>query len=121
MAKTQHRSKPVSLWVWVIAGAVALSLAFGAFAFSQSQKPSPQTAAKLTEMPHHVPPEPAWLKNALQPVRTAYIYAASNPEPLKQIPCYCGCDAVGHKDNYECYFTHDGQGTVTGYEQHAYG
>jgi len=28
---------------------------------------------------------------------------ARQPDLLKQIPCYCGCGAMGHKSNYACY------------------
>lgn len=36
-------------------------------------------------------------------VRNAYQLAAANPEVFKEIPCYCGCDKLGHKNNYDCY------------------
>ena len=36
-------------------------------------------------------------------VREAYQFAAANPDLMKQIPCYCGCGAVGHTSNYACY------------------
>lgn len=36
-------------------------------------------------------------------VQEAYRFALANPDVLEQIPCYCGCGAVGHKNNYQCY------------------
>ena len=36
-------------------------------------------------------------------VREAYQFAVANPDLLKQIPCYCGCGAMGHTSNYACY------------------
>ena len=36
-------------------------------------------------------------------VRDSYRFAMTNPDPLKNVPCYCGCAPLGHKDNYDCY------------------
>ncbi len=40
-------------------------------------------------------------------VKDAYLYAATHPEVLQYIPCYCGCGAAthngGHSDNERCY------------------
>lgn len=36
-------------------------------------------------------------------VREAYQFAVANPEPLKNVPCYCGCGAMGHTSNYDCF------------------
>ena len=31
------------------------------------------------------------------------ILAARRGELLKYIPCYCGCERVGHRSNHDCY------------------
>lgn len=36
-------------------------------------------------------------------VQAAYQFAITNPDALKNVPCYCGCGAVGHTSNYSCY------------------
>ncbi len=36
-------------------------------------------------------------------VQEAYRFALANPQILKQVPCYCGCASIGHKNNYQCY------------------
>jgi len=36
-------------------------------------------------------------------VQEAYRFAVANPELLKVIPCYCGCEMFQHRDNYACY------------------
>lgn len=46
---------------------------------------------------------PMDMQTARQEVREAYQFAAANPEPLKNVPCFCGCDKLGHKNNYDCY------------------
>jgi hypothetical protein len=64
---------------------------------------------------------PAEVQSAPVQVQTAYRFAAANPDILKEIPCYCGCDASGHESNYECYVSEvDALGTVT-FDDHAIG
>jgi hypothetical protein len=70
--------------------------------------------APLSEMPADV-------RNAPVVVRQAYQFAAANPGMLKQIPCYCGCGAIGHKSNYDCYVSgEDSKGNPT-FDTHALG
>jgi hypothetical protein len=57
--------------------------------------------ASLSEMPRQV-------QQAPQTVREAYRFAIANPDVLQEIPCYCGCGAMGHTSNYSCY----AEGTV---------
>lgn len=47
-----------------------------------------------------MPPE---VQDAPVVVQQAYQYAAANADILSQIPCYCGCGAMGHTSNYACY------------------
>jgi protein-disulfide isomerase len=45
-------------------------------------------------------------------VQEAYRFALANPDVLDVIPCYCGCNQVGHENNRMCYVqseTADGQ------------
>lgn len=70
--------------------------------------------ASLHEMPADVQQAPV-------SVQEAYQFAVANPEVLEEIPCYCGCGAMGHKSNYACYVAGvDGAGTIT-YDPHALG
>ena len=46
---------------------------------------------------------PAEMQKAPEYVRQAYQYAIANPEPLKNVPCFCGCGPLGHTNNYDCY------------------
>lgn len=52
-------------------------------------------------------------------VQEAYQFAVANPDVLQQIPCYCGCGAMGHTSNYSCYVADAGaDGSIT-YDEHA--
>jgi hypothetical protein len=70
--------------------------------------------APLHQMPADVQAAPAT-------VREAYQFAAANPEIMKQIPCYCGCGAMGHTSNYSCYVTGLNANKELVYDAHALG
>jgi uncharacterized protein with PCYCGC motif len=36
-------------------------------------------------------------------VEAAYRYAVAHGETLQYIPCVCGCGAIGHQHNADCY------------------
>jgi len=44
----------------------------------------------------------------------AYDYAIHHPEIIEWMPCYCGCEAMGHGSNLACYVTPEGT-----FEEHA--
>jgi hypothetical protein len=64
---------------------------------------------------------PSDVQSAPSVVQQAYQFAAANPEIMKQIPCYCGCDDIGHTSNYACYISGvDNAGKLT-FDSHALG
>ena len=64
---------------------------------------------------------PAEVKSAPVTVQQAYQFAFANPDVLKQIPCYCGCDKVGHTSNYACYVHGVDENGVITFDPHALG
>ena len=50
----------------------------------------------------------------------AYAYAMASPAVLMWMPCYCGCEAMGHGSNLDCFFkpTMAGQSGYR-FEEHA--
>jgi hypothetical protein len=69
----------------------------------------------------HLADMPAVVQEAPVVVQQAYQFAAANPAVLAEIPCYCGCEFLGHKSNYDCYFSGvDAQGKLT-FDRHALG
>jgi len=42
------------------------------------------------------------------PTLKAYGYAIQNPEVIEKIPCYCGCEGIGHTSLLSCYISNDG-------------
>ncbi len=72
------------------------------------------TMAPLADMPVEV-------REAPVAVQQAYRFAAANPEVLEQIPCYCGCGAMGHNSNYACYVAGVSEAGEVEFDNHALG
>jgi hypothetical protein len=67
---------------------------------------------------HQMPPN---VQDAPRTVREAYQFAVLNPHVLGELPCYCGCGAMGHVSNYSCYVAgKDDKGQLQ-YDNHALG
>lgn len=64
---------------------------------------------------------PAQVQSAPVTVQQAYQFATANPELLRQIPCYCGCGAMGHTSNYDCYVSGVDSGGKPTFDTHALG
>jgi hypothetical protein len=72
----------------------------------------------------HMAPEsalPAQLQAAPVRVREAYRFALANPDALLNVPCYCGCDALAHTSNYDCYIKDAPNNEQVVFEEHAIG
>jgi hypothetical protein len=48
----------------------------------------------------------------------AYAYALEHHAMLSYLPCYCGCGAMGHGSNLDCYFEPRADGAIS-FEEHA--
>ena len=64
---------------------------------------------------------PARYREARPEVRGAYDYAIGHHETLRWIPCYCGCGADGHRDNFDCYVAKIGTGGWVVLDTHSFG
>jgi hypothetical protein len=62
---------------------------------------------------------PPFLDGAPAEVRTAYRFAINNHDELEHYPCSCGCGAIGHTSNRDCYLQKpDGSGRMN-FDNHA--
>jgi len=41
-------------------------------------------------------------------VKQAYEFAKEHPEVVSNMPCYCGCANLGHRNNLDCFWDEDG-------------
>ncbi len=64
---------------------------------------------------------PMEVQSAPRLVQEAYQFAAANPDVLRQLPCYCGCGAMGHTSNYACYISGQDAAGAPIYDSHALG
>ncbi len=102
------KAKFISLLIILALGSAALS------ACSTNSNESHLAMASMDQMPMDVQSAPA-------AVREAYQFNAANPDVMQDIPCYCGCDDIGHTSNYDCYVSDvDASGKIT-FDNHALG
>jgi hypothetical protein len=64
---------------------------------------------------------PEFVRGAPPQVREAYRFAIANRELLVAIPCYCGCGAMGHRSNLDCYIKSVRADGSIEFEDHAFG
>ncbi len=52
-----------------------------------------------------LPPIPTSPYAAAPPdiLRAVYEFAARRPDVMRYVPCFCGCERNGHKDNEDCF------------------
>jgi hypothetical protein len=76
-------------------------------------------SAELAMAPESALPE--FVRSAPPQVREAYRFAIANRELLAAIPCYCGCGAMGHRSNRDCYIKSVRADGSIEFENHAFG
>jgi hypothetical protein len=83
--------------------------------------PAARPAAPTVSMPPL--PNPGFQPPRPLPVtQEVYRFAASHPEVLKFVPCYCGCGVEGHPHNESCFVKRrDAKGNVTEWDTHGFG
>ena len=64
---------------------------------------------------------PDFVQDAPPQVQEAYRFAIANPDVLRAFPCYCGCGAVGHQSNLDCYIKEVRSDGSIEFEDHAFG
>ena len=79
----------------IVIFALSLALILAANGCGQKQQAEIELAPE-SALPDFVQSQP-------DNVKLAYRYAIANPEHLSQFPCYCGCNAIDHKNNLDCY------------------
>jgi hypothetical protein len=110
MPKTQPPRSPFKALLLIL----AFSLLAGCTGEGKTEEKFPFSMASLEQMPEDV-------RSAPVTVQEAYQFAFANPTILSQIPCYCGCGAMGHASNYACYVAEaSSDGTII-YDNHALG
>jgi len=94
----------------------------------QAPRRAPQATIPVIPMkpapPGPLPPIPfeQYLARPVSVVQSVYEFAARHPEVLQYVPCYCGCENLGHKGNHECFVKRRAaDGRVLEWEPHGSG
>lgn len=118
-SKRKHRTRtPLSN----VQAAVVTAVSFGVMAavVVASLQRQAQSLQERDEWRKSVSWDPSWpalpaLSGArglrIDEARALYAFAGKNPDVLKHIPCYCGCQSEGHQSNHDCYV---GQRSIDG-------
>lgn len=104
-------------WVFILAVA-ALTAQAGYHAGNDADKAPRITVAELPPLPvvNYPPARP------MDTVRAVFQFAALHPEVLRHIPCFCGCQNMGHRHNDDCFVkSRDARGVPTEWEAHGMG
>jgi hypothetical protein len=119
-------------------GVVAVLVAAGGFLYMRNDAAQREadaqaraSAAQLTPVaamntkPHRQANLPALqypgypMQRSREVVDAAYRFAAEHPEILSYVPCYCGCEHMGHHGNEDCFVkARDINGDVVEWEPH---
>ena len=107
--------------VSVVAAGLTVGLlgVLGVWASSQTAPGKPLTAHKQANLP----PLPFGPRDPLprppQVVAQVFQFAAEHPEILSYVPCFCGCDHLGHRGNEDCFVkARAANGDVIAWEPH---
>lgn len=94
---------------------LAFFTVFGFFWVMSAGKPLPYQLAPRSQLP-------SYLQGADTKTVDAYRFAVANHHELEKYPCTCGCKALQHMNNADCYIKALApDGTVTTFDQHASG
>jgi hypothetical protein len=90
---------------------------------AEGRPADPQPAVVLGPHPQKDYPPlnlPAYaLARSPEVITATYRFAAEHPEVLSYIPCFCGCERSGHRDNEDCFVQKRGaNGDVTEWTEH---
>ena len=89
------------------------------------QARGPAAVAKRPAPAGTLPPLPRVAFEPVLPmpvIQQVYEFAARHPEVLGYVPCYCGCESLGHKANDECFVKRRAaDGRIVEWEPHGMG
>jgi hypothetical protein len=91
--------------------AAALAISVGVFVATvvdagQQARPAAAPRQAVTPAPPGpLPPMPldGPLARPREVVAAVFEFAARHPEVLQYMPCYCGCELIGHGANHDCF------------------
>jgi hypothetical protein len=61
---------------------------------------------------------PAYVSGTSPRTEEAYAFALARPDVVQWMPCYCGCAAMHHRSNLDCFLKPEPDGRIV-FEEHA--
>ena len=121
-------SKLIALAAAVLVGSVAVLAAGGGLPQAGTRPRAANALAAVQPAKAHTGPIPPLPRVSYEPPRPmavlqqVYEFAARHPEVLHYVPCYCGCERVGHTANHSCFVkSRAADGRVTEWDNHGMG
>ncbi len=108
-----HRARSCGATLWPI-GAIAVLIVGCGGGNTQDSLKTDVRMAPIAQMPLEVQRAPV-------SVQEAYQFVTANVDALRQMPCYCGCGAMGHTSITACYVSDSAAGNATSFDAHALG
>jgi hypothetical protein len=109
----------------IVVATVALAVSTVGVLVARQAAPAKPAAKAAAPAPAPLPPLNTAgyaLARPLAVTRAAYEFAARHPEVSRFVPCYCGCEADGHRNNEMCFVgRRDAAGNVTEWDTHGFG
>jgi hypothetical protein len=112
----------------LVAALVLFGATLGVSVAADGQKSAAKSAPAAQVLPAPagaLPPLPQVSFDPVRPmpvVQQVYEFAARHPEVLNYIPCYCGCESVGHKANHDCFVkSRAANGRIVEWDTHGLG
>jgi hypothetical protein len=62
---------------------------------------------------------PDFVRTADARIQEAYAFAIARPDVVDWLPCYCGCVAMDHRNNGDCFMRPREAGMPLVFEEHA--
>jgi hypothetical protein len=119
------RARTSLLLALAIAAFVAASTTAGLSGQAARKNPASAQAPSAAAKKISLPPLPSIGYAPARPIdvaRAAYQFAGEHPEVLRYVPCYCGCESVGHRGNESCFVKRrDAAGNVLEWDLHGFG
>jgi hypothetical protein len=117
--------RATSPWFIAVPTLAAVLLASAAALSGQAPKsapapPTPSAEARKLTMPPlptigYVP------ARAMDIAQMAYHFVGEHPEVARYVPCYCGCESLGHSGNEACFVKRrDAAGNVLEWDMHGF-
>jgi Protein of unknown function with PCYCGC motif len=122
------RTRGLLASAWLLLGALLPASMAAAGQHVHTQATPAGTTRPIAPMKAHsgplppLPPVPFAPSRPMAIVHQVYDFAARHPEVLQHVPCYCGCERMGHNGNHDCFVkSRTANGTVTEWEPHGIG